>query len=196
METVNEILLQSFLIFLWGGSIVGILAGVGMFHRPEQLMRFNQQVSRWVDTERMTVKLDRPRWFEPFIYRHHRLVGLGLLIGAVFVLYTFLFSYNVRVISSYIPQDYWWLSDALIAILLVGSMLASLIGIVVLAKPSLLREIEVASNRWICTTRLSTLFNSQYHFAEQFLFQHHRLFGVFILLSSLYVIVLLDYVLF
>lgn len=191
MDILNQILLQSSLMFFWGGSIVGILVGAAMLLKPEQLMRLNQQVSRWVCTEKIAVQLDCRRRIEPFVYRHHRLMGAAVLIGAVFVLHTFLFRYNLRVISTLIPENYWWLSDALVTMLLIGSVLAALVGGIVLTKPSLLRDIETSANRWICTEHAWSWINSKHHFVEQFFFRYHRFFGALILTASLYVLVAL-----
>jgi hypothetical protein len=196
MNILNQILLQSSLMLFWSGSVVGVLVGVAMLLKPEQLMRLNQQASRWVCTEKIAVQFDCRRRVEPFIYRHHRLMGSAVLIGAVFVLHTFLFRYNLRFISTLIPKNYWWLSDALVTMLLIGSVLAALIGGIVLTKPSLLRDIETSANRWICTERVSSWINSKHHFIEQFFFRYHRFFGALILTTSLYVLVVLRYYLF
>ncbi|MCF7965305.1 hypothetical protein V3O24_16970 [Methylobacter sp. Wu8] len=191
MDILNQVLLQSSLMFFFGGSITGILVGVAMLLKPEQLMRLNQQVSRWICTEKIAVQLDCRRRIEPFIYRHHRLMGAGVLIGALFVLHTFLFRYNLRVISTLIPEKYWWLSDALVSLLLIGSLLAALIGGVVLSKPSLLRDIEASANRWVGTEHASSWLNRNHHFIERILFSYHRLFGACILTASLYAFVAL-----
>jgi len=196
MDILNQILLQSSLMFFWGGSIVGILVGVAMLLKPEQLMRLNQQVSRWICTEKIAVTFDCRRRVEPFIYRYHRLMGAAVLIGAVFTLHAFMFRYNLRFISTLIPKNYWWLSDALVTMLLIGSVLAALIGGIVLTKPSLLRDIETSANRWIDTEQASSWINSKHYFIERFFFRYHRFFGALILIASLYVLVALRYYLF
>lgn len=196
MDILNQILLQSSLMLFWSGSVVGVLVGVAMLLKPEQLMRLNQQASRWVCTEKIAVQFDCRRRVEPFIYRHHRLMGSAVLIGAVFVLHTFLFRYNLRFISTLIPKNYWWLSDALVTMLLIGSVLAALIGGIVLTKPSLLRDIETSANRWIDTEHVLSWINSRHYFIERFFFRYHRFFGALILIASLYVLVALRYYLF
>lgn len=196
MEILNDILRQSFLLFLWIGSLVGILVGGGIWLKPHQIIQLNQYFSRWVGSEKIEVALDRPRWTERFFYRHHKAVGAGLLVGALVILYTFLFTYNQRTLSTLIPRDYWWLSDALVGILLVGSALAALIGMLVLARPSLLRELEKGSNQWISTERFQIMFNHMNFSAEQSIFRHHRIAGACILLGSLYILIVLGYLLF
>lgn len=119
-----------------------------------------------------------------------------MLIGALVVLYTFLFTYNARIVSSLVPRGYWWLSDALTGMVLVGGFLSAVVGAIVLVKPSLLREIEKSANHWVSTERLLPLFNSMHFSAEQSIFRHPRVAGVSILLGSLYVLVVLGYLLF
>ncbi len=196
MNILNEILVQLFLIFLWAGCIVGIMVGVAILLKNKQLMSLSRRSSRWDCTEKLTLQLDRQCRLEPFVYRHHRLIGAAVLIGAVFVLHTFLFRYNLRITSALIPQNYWWLLDALVAMLLVGSVLAALIGGIVLTKPSLLRDIETSANRWICTEHLLSRINIRHHFIERFSSSYHLLFGAFTLAASLYVFVVLGYFLF
>lgn len=196
MDILDDILQQSFLRFLWVGSIAGMLLGAGILFKPQRVMQLNQYFSRWVNSDKLNTLLDRPRWIERFFYRHHKFYGLGILIGAIFVLYTFIFSYNLRTISAYIPRDFWWLSDALMGMLLVGSAMAALSGAIILARPSLLRDLERSVNCWVSTEILSSPFNDMHYFAEKSLLSHHRLAGVAIMLGSLYTLVLLSYFLF
>ena len=196
MKILNEVLLQSSLIFLWGGAFMGILIGAAMLLKPEQVIRLNQRLSRYVSTEKIAEHIDRPRWTERFFYRHHRPVGAAVLIGAILVLYTFLFSFNLRKVSAFIPRGWWWLSDALLGMLLIGSVLAALVGIIVLTRPSLLRDIEKAANRWVSSDRLLSLFNGMHYSAEQSMLRHNRVAGGAIMLGSLYIVVVLGYFLF
>lgn len=196
MELLNDILRHAFVTFLWIGSVAGIFLGAGIWLKPNQIVQLNQSFSRWVSTERAEVALDRPRWTERFFYRHHKLVGAGVLIGALVVLYTFLFSFNLRTISTLVPRGYWWLSDALVAIMLAGSGLAALIGILILIRPSMLRELEKASNHWVSTEKFQTMLSKRNSSAEQSLIRHHRIAGISILLCSLYILIVLGYFVF
>lgn len=193
MDILSDIIRQSFLIFLWVGSIAGILVGAGIWLKPQRIILLNQFFSRWVNSDKFGKLLDQPHRTERFFYRHNKLVGAGILIGALIVLHTFLFNYNLRTISSLVPSSYWWFSDALVGIILVGSTLASVIGAIVLFKPSLLRELEQSANQWISTDRLLALSNQMNFSAEQSIIRHHRIAGVCILLGSLYVLVVLGY---
>lgn len=193
---LTETLLQSSLTFLWIGSFAGLLVGAGMLFRPAQVIRINDYISRWVSTERVREVIDRPRWVERYFYRHHRLVGSVVSAGALVVLYTFLFSFNQRKISALVPHNLWWLSDAALAAVLVGSLLAAVVGIIVLIRPSVLKEIERGLNHWISTDSLERLLNRRNYSAEQPILRHSTLAGTFIVLGSAYVLVALGRFLF
>lgn len=196
MDIASDILRQSLLLFLWVGGVTAVFIGTMLWFKPEQLARLNQYFSRWIGAGKLVRLLDKPRPTERLLYRHNRLVGVGLLLGAMLVLYTFLFGYNPRKLSALIPHGYWWLSDALLAILLVGSVLAALVGFVVLIRPSLLRDTEKLANRWVSTERLPKLLNSMNFSVEQSILRHHRYAGVSITAGGLYVVGVLGYIIF
>ena len=191
METVKEILLRFLVAILCGGSVVGVLLGAGMMLKPERTMALNQHFSRWVSSDKIANDFDRPRWTERILYRHHRLIGGLLIIGAVCILYVFLFSYNVRRISSAFAFGYWGLVDALVGIMLVGSVLAALVGLIVLARPSLLREIEKSANRWIGTEGVAKALNSKYYDSDAHILSRKKLAGACMIIGSLYVLIVL-----
>jgi hypothetical protein len=191
MDTIKDILVQFLVAILCGGGFLGFLVGVGLLLKPEWTVLLNQYFSRSFSSDKMAERLDRPHWTERFLYRHHRLVGSALFLGATFILYVFLFSYNVRRISASTTSGYWVLIDALVAILAVGTVLAALVGIVVAAKPSLLREIEKSANRWIDTEGIVKLFNNMLYAPDQQILRRRKIAGVVIIASSLYVLIVL-----
>lgn len=192
---LNNIPLQSFLIFLGGAAFLGILVGAGMLLKHDQVIRLNNYFSHWKSTEKFGEHFDRPRSTERFFYRHHRLVGTGLFIGSMVVLYTFLISYNLRRISAVIARDYWWLMDALVGLLLIGIVFAAIIGFIMLSKPSLLRDFENLSNRWFSTDSLLKKLNNMHYSAEQTILKHRKLAGILLIIGSIYILIALGYLL-
>ena len=191
MNLVNEILVRSFLMLACAGSVVGLLIGVGLLFKPERIAALNQRLSHWVSTRKIEAHLDRPRWTERFFYRHHRVTGSVLLLGAIFILYTFMFRYNARKIPAFIAPGNWWLLDALAGMLLVGSVVAALVGIIMLTKPSLLRDIETSTNRWISTEGLMKFFHTMRHSSDQFILRHRKVAGALIIAGSVFILVVL-----
>lgn len=186
MDIIEDIALQFALALLCAGSVAGMLMGLGLLLRSEWTVRFNQYLSQWLNADRVAEKLDRPRPTTRFLYRHHRWVGLGLTAGASFVLYTFLFSYNVRRISAVTPPEYWVVVDALTAVLLIGSVLAATVGMLVALKPSLLRDLEKSANHWVSTEGIARFFNSMRPSPDEGILRRRKLAGVLILAGSFF----------
>ncbi|MFH1045189.1 MAG: hypothetical protein V1796_09170 [Pseudomonadota bacterium] len=191
MSIIQDILLRFFLILFCVGSIAGVLLGAGMLLKPERIAFWNHYFSRWVSADEITEQLDRPRWIERYFYRHHRLVGALLLIGAIFVLYALLFNRNMRRISAVMTSGSWGLGDALVGMLLIGSVLAALVGVIVLTRPSLLREIEQSSNRWITTDAMVKFFDGMHYSFDQQLLRHRKTAGVLMIFGGLYILMVL-----
>jgi hypothetical protein len=79
------------------------------------------------------------------------------------------------------------MEDALPLLLLAGSLLALLVGLLFLLAPATAVRLNHRLNRWISLRRGIKSMESP-HFIERFLYRHHRSFGIVILLSSCYVL--------
>ena len=191
MDVIRDVLLRSFLLLLCAGSIAGVVVGARMLLKLERIVFLNQYFSRWISANRIEEQLDRPRWTERFFYRHHQLVGGVLFVGAIFVLDSFLFGSKTRRIYAAIAPGNWGLVDALMGMLLVGSVLAALIGIIVLAKPSLLREIEKSANRWISTEGVVKRIDGMRNSFEQQILRHSKIAGVSMIIGGFCVLFVL-----
>lgn len=84
--------------------------------------------------------LHRPRRIERWVYRHHRATGVLITIGAGYALFVLIAS---RSDDGALPTGAW-------SVPIVGvELLAMLFGVVVFFRPSLLKSLEGAANRWI-----------------------------------------------
>jgi uncharacterized membrane protein len=189
MTIVQEFLVRVVLTLLCAGSLAGILLGAGLLWKPERVASWNQYFSGWISADKVTAQLDRPRWIERYFYRHHRLAGALLSIGAIFVLYALVFNHELRRVSAALPSVSLFLWDALVGMLLVGSVLAALIGVIVLVRPSLLREIEKSSNRWISTEGIVKLFDGMNNSFDQQVLRHRAVAGVIMIIGGIYILI-------
>jgi hypothetical protein len=84
--------------------------------------------------------LHRPRRIERWIYRHHRATGALITIGAGYALFALVASGDG---AGPLPTGAW-------SVPIVGvELLAMLFGMLVFFRPSLLKSLEGAANRWI-----------------------------------------------
>lgn len=184
IEILREILLNSFLLLVWLGSIASILLGLAMLVVPDAAARGNRWLSRWVDTYRFGVALDRPHTTERFLYRHHRVVGAAIAVGAIYVLNFFLFSNKARKMAESVSSDRFGVIDGVISVFVVGNVLAAAIGVVMALKPSLLRELEQSANRWVSTDSLQNFFNKTNHVLDDILLQYGKFSAVFFIAAG------------
>ncbi len=188
MEHLYNIIVQSILILLCVGSAGAALVGAGLLFAPAKTLKLNAFMSKWIDTRRIRVELDRPRWVERLFYRWHRLAGALVVIGATYALYTLLLTPIPIWIGKLFEGDALGLWPAFCAFLVIGNVLAVFLGALVFARPSLIREIELAANRWISTEFLNDFFGAMHMSFELLLFRHLKKTGVFMFVSGIYVV--------
>lgn len=153
------LLLIPLLVLALGLSLVG----GGLLLRPPRPGQAGagQAPLRW---------LDRQWRIERGIYRHHRLAGLLVIAAALLFFFK---TWPVGLLAPPQITEGWLLAWWLLAI---GNLFNLLVGVVLLLRPSHLRPLEAASNRWI-TIDPDTI--------ARWLLDHPRLRGALILLISL-----------
>lgn len=144
---------QGLALVLLLGLLLALLVGVLLLARPQALFALNQRLSRWVDTRQTFNLLDQPRHLERFFYRHHRVLGALIVLGAGYVLLRWAFAYDRSDLAALLSPRWAargmdWIPLALEAVL-VGLHVAILaIGVLIVFRPSLLKGVEKAANRW------------------------------------------------
>lgn len=193
-------LLQSLVLFLLLGSVVGLLTGALMLWRPDWLARLSQGANRWVSTRRMMRPLERQHDVDHWMYRHGRWGGTFLLIGALYIIYMLLAGVGradllagmlrARLLQPALIEP---MLDSLVLILLGGAVFALLVGMFLLMRPSLLKELEHGANQNVSLRQSLKPLEVQHDGLEQLVARHRALVGVLLLLGSLYTLVMLAY---
>lgn len=144
---------QGLLAALMLGLALALLVGVLLLAHPRALFALNARLSRWVDTRALFGALDQPHSVERFFYRHHRIVGALIALGAAYVLWRWVFAYDRSDLQAllgqrWVTQGLDWIPVALEAALVAlhGAILA--IGLVIFFRPSLLKGLERTANQW------------------------------------------------
>ena len=192
IDFLIEVIQETALSFTYGGLGVALIVGLWMLIHPVSLLRLNDFLTTWVSTRKAMKPLTMPIKSEPFIYRHHRLFGISILLGAGYVLYTLVFRFSAAtflhaVYGSRPPaQTMVWFVEALVIILALTSILALLVGIYLVIRPSLLKGVETWSNKWITLRKPTKVFDIMRTGPEPFIAAHPRLIAGIIILGSAY----------
>src|SRR5690242_16410919 len=85
---------EALLTALMVGLILALVVGVLLLAMPQALFALNARLSRWVDTRNALGMLDQPLSLERFFYRHHRILGVLIVMGSGYVLWRWAFDYD------------------------------------------------------------------------------------------------------
>jgi hypothetical protein len=184
-----QVLLTTAVVFLFIGSLLGLVLGIGLLLRSAAMLRFIHAMNRWVSTRQMLKPLELPlqvaqaaasaRWFGAV------LVALGAYTTVVL-----LTAVDVNGIAAMVKVDPRY-SLAAIGIhaakwtLVLGSMVAVATGIMLLFFPRAWRSVEARANRWYSTGNLEGSEDTVYLSLERLVEGFPRASGAVIALLSL-----------
>ncbi|MDO9372208.1 MAG: hypothetical protein Q7U07_06420 [Gammaproteobacteria bacterium] len=176
-----------------GGSIVAVVIGVYLLLAPQRVWGLNRYLNTWFATSKLTDPLDAPRHIERAVYRHHREVGAALLAGALYTLYILKFRYDPQAALNALGRGLnhnlvGWLLDAGAFLLVAGSVLALPIALVLIIRPSLLRDFEIRANRWYHTDRALKPLDVMRYAPDEVMVRHPRITAAVFILGGLYVL--------
>jgi len=183
-----EILLwRTLAIFLLFGALLGVVLSLLLIFKPPLLENLNRVANRWVFVRDINYYLDRSISIERWFYRHHRPMGLLIVLGAGYILVYFGWLLDwpraLQLLSRYVPVI---LLETVVDIFLLNGVLALVTGFIVWLRPSLLRTVEKIANRWLTTRRLTLQLDAPHGQVDDFVLRHARRAGWSLLLGSLY----------
>jgi hypothetical protein len=191
-------LLDALALFLLLGSIAGMLVGGLLLWRPDRLRAIGGVLNRWVSTRRLEAPLDRTYMIDPWFYRYRRVSAAIILAGALYILYWFTVPFDRMQVASGFAQRFGWLRtvaegmvDAIALSAITGAVLALCVGLFLLLRPSLLRDLEQGANRWVSLRRAMKPVEIERDGVDEYLLRHNRRAGMLLVAGSLYIMVLL-----
>jgi hypothetical protein len=190
-NTLKIVLWESFTIFSTVAALMGIAVSLLLIFNPRLMARVNRAASGWISTRRMVHFLDRSVRIERWLYRHHRLLGILIMLGAGYIIAYFGLLFDkataLQRLSAYAPARLMdILLDTLSFSLLLGAAVALVVGFVTCLRPSLLRGIEEFSNQWISLRRTTRALDIPRNQVDNYVAQHAQWIGWLLLLGSIY----------
>lgn len=194
----DAVLMRSLLFLLLLGSVAGLFAGIILLLRPEWLVNMSVFTNRWVSTRQMGRSLEQSVNIDHWLYRYGHVSGALLLASAIYIVYV-LTTHLVRAdIVTGLAKMYLVpkvlvepVLDTMILFFLAGAVLAMLISLFLIFRPSMLRELELGANQSISLRQTLKPMEIQRGNMDQLVFRNVRLAGIALLCGSLYTLVML-----
>lgn len=197
-QFIQSWLLQAFVIFLVVGSLAGMVVGALLVLRPQSLQRVNQLLGRWTSTRHLDQSLEGSVKFDPWFYRYRHICCTLTLLGAFYIIYFFTMSLDKAGTISAMTNNFQLpssmvgaLLDATVLSALLGALFAAFISVVLLLRPSMLREFEQGANQWLSLRRALKPAEIPRKGVDAYAFQYGVQAGTLLVLGSLYILVVL-----
>lgn len=167
------------------GAIFAIFVGMWAIFLPASFMKFCKRLDYSVHPPATRIEvLDRPRFIEWYIYRHHEVIGAIMVIVGTFVMYKSVMTINYdglkKALMSVVFKGLWpsVVVEIAVGIIYLSAFLGIIIGFILLMRPSLLKGIERLSNHWIAAgDMLTRQMEKQFDLPDRWVEKHPRLFG-------------------
>lgn len=195
---VESLLLRSFVIFLMVGGLAGLVVGALLIFNPQRIRMTGNLLNRWISTRHLNQTLDRTITLDPWFYRHHRISAGLILLASGYILYAFTVGLDRQNAIIEFARRFnlpaslaGGLLDGLVLSILLGALLAIFVSLFLLLRPSLLRDFEQASNRWVSLRKALKPMEIEREGLDEYVFKHARQVGIVLMIGSLYVLALL-----
>ncbi|MGD8828097.1 MAG: hypothetical protein PVG21_05300 [Gammaproteobacteria bacterium] len=173
------------------GALLGLVLGVGLLVAPAKTERLQAMMNRRFSLRRAMKPLEIPRPKERAFYRHHRIWGTGIVLGATIYILTWSLM-DAKAINALAPNPFGvdrWLFDSAEIFLTVGNFLALAVGLIVFFRPSLLKRVESTANHWVSSRRWLKGLERETTAADMIARKRPRLVASLLIAGSLFVLI-------
>jgi hypothetical protein len=189
---LSEILFDASYLFIIVGTFVGLIFGLGLIFAPSITLKFNEKINTRISLRKKTKAIETPIKSEPVFYKYSKISGAILIIGSLFILYT-LATFNIYSLIPHLPKSIspaaWdWLLQAGQIFFFITCSFILIFGLIVLIRPSLMKNFEQAANHWISTRQHFSKMSNDINLANKLVNTYPRAFGSFITIFSLIVL--------
>jgi len=195
--TISAQLAQLIVHVLIAGNLFTLLVGILMLTVPHRLQSLFKASDRWVSTKRTFEPLDLMHDTDRHFFHRPRLLGGVLVVGAAFILIRGgLFATNVdaaqggrllaRVFGAPLPAPVWevlWIT--LVSTLLLGALLALVVGLLSFYRLETLKRWSATANRWVATQHLFDSLDAPNYVLNKIVHEKSRLWGTLITVFSI-----------
>ena len=187
-----DIVWRTFAIVFLIGALLCIVLALILIFKPHLMERINRVANHWISMRHISHWADHSISLEDWLYRHHRVPGLLLTLGAGYMLFYIGWLFNktatLRVLSAYVPNKLLatGLLEVFVVLSLTGGALALCVGLLFWLRPNLLRGIENDLNQWLSSRQATKAADLMHHHVDRFVVRHAQPVGWLLLAGSGY----------
>jgi hypothetical protein len=198
LKLFQKIIWQTFLWVALLGGVTGLLMGIALLFRSSLVFRISERMNVWISSRQAMRPLERPIDIERAVYRWHRIIGVALLVGALFTLYVAALRFQGPelgvVFAKFVRIEIArWLGQSLRIFLIVANLAALLIAAIIILRPSALKPLEVWANRQYSARQATREWEIPRNLIDPIVQANPRLTGAILAVASLCVLLVLGY---
>jgi hypothetical protein len=198
LKLLQKIIWQTFLWVALLGGVTGLLMGIALLFRSSLVFRISERMNVWISSRQAMRPLERPIDIERVVYRWHRIIGVALLVGALFTLYVAALRFQGPelgvVFGKFVRIEIArWLGQSLRIFLIVANLAALLIAAIIILRPSALKPLEVWANRQYSARQATREWEIPRNLIDPIVQANPRLTGAILAVASLCVLLVLGY---
>ena len=183
IDLLVSVLGQALYILLLLGVALGLLVGILLLIDSQRVLRWNAYLNRWISTGESLRVLDQPHDLNRIVYRRHRILGLVVLAAALYALDVLVFNIQTRPLAHIFrdlanPATLQLFAESARWFLVAGNVLAILVGMILVLRPSLLKGVEGWTDRQYSPRLSSPNLDEPRYQPDEFVRAHLRLAGI------------------
>jgi hypothetical protein len=191
VQVVQYLLFPPILWFFFIGGIFSIVVGIGLVGFSSRTYVFFERMNRWVSFRQVSRPIAVPRDSWPFIERHRRWFALVFIAAGIFSVCNLIWrldigklvvmasaKYHVPVaFAAWLAASGWWF-------LMIGSVVAVLVGIGLEFFPATIKQVEQWSDRWYSSRHVSRQADVMHIPLDRLALRHPRWLGASIIVVA------------
>ena len=144
-------LLPAFFVFALVWALAGALIGAGLIASRDTTLRFFAWVNAWVSARSRLKWAELPRDIDRTMFAYRTWFAVLFIAGGLFTLFLLIGRFDVDRMAARPELIRSWLLQSAKAILVAGSVLAVVVGVLLAFFPRAMRALETVANRWVST---------------------------------------------
>lgn len=180
-----DILEAAFFNVIIAGTILSVFYGLWLLIAPNSALALNNKINKNFSMREKTKSLEMPISIECWFYRHAKITGALLIVGALYLFYLLFWELDFIVLAKNLPGltilMWEWLLQSFQIFFAIMSIVVFLMGFLIIIRPSLLKPIEEKANKWVSTRQKMQVMSDEIGHADKLLDRFPRQFGVIIL---------------